>query len=187
MGLPKWLSGKEVSCQCRKSEFDPWIRKIPWRRKWQPTPIFLAGKSYGQWSREGYSPWGCKRVRQDWASTNMHLHIYAYFMKSHIIFHTNPNLHSHQQCRSSLFSTSLPTLAIYCLFLMIAILTGVWWYLIVVLICISLTIGDIKHHFIYLMPSVYLLLINVYSSLLFIFKSFFFVIEFCEFLMYFVC
>ena len=58
-----------------------------------------------------------------------------------------------------------------------------------VLICISLTIGDIKHHFIYLMTSVYLLLINVYSSPLFIFKSFFFffAIEFCEFLMYFVC
>ena len=128
------------------------------------------------WTEEssGLSQWGCKRVRQDWASTNMHLHIYAYFMKSHIIFHNNPNLHSHQQCRSSLFSTSLPTLAIYCLFLMIAILTGVWWYLIVVLICISLTTGDIKHHFIYLMTSVYLLLINVYSSPLFIFKSFFF-------------
>ena len=38
--------------------FDPWIRKIPWRRKWQPTPIFLPGKSHGQRSLVGYSPWG---------------------------------------------------------------------------------------------------------------------------------
>ena len=38
----------------------PWVRKIPWRRKWQPTPIFLSGKSH-EWRRlVGYSPWGCK-------------------------------------------------------------------------------------------------------------------------------
>ena len=35
-------------------------RKIPWSRKWQPTPVFLPGKSHGQWSLMGYSPWGCK-------------------------------------------------------------------------------------------------------------------------------
>jgi len=39
---------------------DPWVGKIPWRRKWQPTPIFLPGKSHGQRSLAGYSPWGCK-------------------------------------------------------------------------------------------------------------------------------
>ena len=38
------------------------VRKIPWRRKWQPTPVFLPGKSHGQRSLVGYSPWGC-RVR----------------------------------------------------------------------------------------------------------------------------
>ena len=42
-GLPGWLSGKEPACQCRKFGFDPWVRKIPWRRKWQPTPVFLLG------------------------------------------------------------------------------------------------------------------------------------------------
>ena len=36
------------------------VRKIPWRRKWQPTPVFLLGKYHGQRSLEGYSPWGCK-------------------------------------------------------------------------------------------------------------------------------
>ena len=39
---------------------DPWIRKIPWRREGQSTPVFLPGDSYGQRSLVGYSPWGCK-------------------------------------------------------------------------------------------------------------------------------
>ena len=37
---------------------DPWVRKIPWRRKWRPTPVFLPGKSHGQRILVGYSPWG---------------------------------------------------------------------------------------------------------------------------------
>ena len=44
----------------RDSGFDPWVRKIPWRRKWQPTPVFLPGKSHRQRSLAGYSPWGPK-------------------------------------------------------------------------------------------------------------------------------
>ena len=40
--------------------FDPWVGKIPWRRKWQPTPVFLPGESHGQRSLVGYSPWGRK-------------------------------------------------------------------------------------------------------------------------------
>ena len=39
---------------------DPWVWKIPWRREWQPTPVLLPGKSHGQRSLIGYSPWGCK-------------------------------------------------------------------------------------------------------------------------------
>ena len=39
---------------------DPWVWKIPWRRKWQPTPVFLPGKSLGQRRLVGYSPWGRK-------------------------------------------------------------------------------------------------------------------------------
>ena len=49
-GLPRWLGGKESACQFRRrkrSRFDPWIRKIPWSRKWQLTPVFLSGKSHG--------------------------------------------------------------------------------------------------------------------------------------------
>ena len=68
--LPSWLSGKESTCQCRRCMFDPWIRKIPWRRKWQPTPVFLPGKSYGQRSLAGCSPWSHKETRHsDWACT----------------------------------------------------------------------------------------------------------------------
>ena len=45
--------------------FDPWVGKIPCRRIWQPTPIFLPGTSHGQRGLEGYSPWGRRRVRHD--------------------------------------------------------------------------------------------------------------------------
>ena len=60
-GLPKWCSTKEFACQfrrCRRRGFSPWVRKIPWRRKWQPTPVFLPGESHEQRSLAGYSPWG---------------------------------------------------------------------------------------------------------------------------------
>ena len=46
--------------QCRRPRFDPWVRKMPWRRECQPTPVFLPGESHGQRSLVGYSPWGCK-------------------------------------------------------------------------------------------------------------------------------
>ena len=62
-GLPWWLSGKELNCQCRRHKrrrFDPCVRKIPWRKVWQPTPVFLPGESLGQRSLVGYSPWGHK-------------------------------------------------------------------------------------------------------------------------------
>ena len=50
-GLPRWLSGKESTCQCRRCRklvSDPWVRKIPWRKKWQPTPVFLPRKFHGE-------------------------------------------------------------------------------------------------------------------------------------------
>uniref|UniRef100_A0A452F3B8 T-complex 11 n=2 Tax=Capra hircus TaxID=9925 RepID=A0A452F3B8_CAPHI len=50
---------KESSCLCRRCG-NPWVRKIPWRRKWQPTPVFLPGKSHRQRSMAGYSPRGHK-------------------------------------------------------------------------------------------------------------------------------
>ena len=55
-----WLRSKESTCQCRKHGFGPWVRKISLRRKWQPTLVFLPGKSHGQRTLAGYSPWGHK-------------------------------------------------------------------------------------------------------------------------------
>ena len=46
--------------QCRRPGFNPWVGKIPWRREWLPTPVYLPGEFYGQRSLAGYSPWGCK-------------------------------------------------------------------------------------------------------------------------------
>ena len=50
-GFPSGASGKGPTCQCRRHkrhEFDPWVGKIPSRKKWQPTPVFLLGESHGQ-------------------------------------------------------------------------------------------------------------------------------------------
>ena len=63
LGFPGGTSGKESDCQCRKCKrhgFDPWFRKIPWRRAGQPTPVFLPGESRGQKSLVFYSPQGSK-------------------------------------------------------------------------------------------------------------------------------
>ena len=57
LGIPGGVSGKETACQCRRHkglEFDLWVGKIPWGRKWQPTPVFLPGDAHGQMSLLGY-------------------------------------------------------------------------------------------------------------------------------------
>ena len=58
--FPGGSDGKSICLQCRRPGFDPWVGKIPWRRKWQPTPVLLPGKSHGQRSLAGCSPWGHK-------------------------------------------------------------------------------------------------------------------------------
>ena len=66
-----WPSGKESTCQNRRRRrhgFDPWVRKILCRRKWQSTLVLLPGTSHGQRSLAGYSPWGRTRVRQGLAT-----------------------------------------------------------------------------------------------------------------------
>ena len=58
-----WHSGKESVSQCRRLKtggLSPWVWKIPWRRKWKPTPVFLPEKFHGQRSLVGYSPGGLK-------------------------------------------------------------------------------------------------------------------------------
>ena len=65
LGLPGGTSGKESTCQFRRHKrcgFNLLAGKIPWRRKWQPTPVFLPGKFHGKRSLAGYSLQGCKEL-----------------------------------------------------------------------------------------------------------------------------
>ena len=55
-GFPGGASRKEPACQHRRHRFDLWVGKIPWRRAWQPTPIFLPGEFHGQRNLAGHSP-----------------------------------------------------------------------------------------------------------------------------------
>ena len=63
-GLPQWLSGKESACsaELQETQVQSWVGKIPWRRTWQPTPVFLLEESHGQRSLAGNSPWGSKEL-----------------------------------------------------------------------------------------------------------------------------
>ena len=65
LSFPGGASDKEPACQCRRCKrhgFHPWVRKILWRRAWQPTSVILPGESRGQRSLAGYSLWGCKEL-----------------------------------------------------------------------------------------------------------------------------
>ena len=72
-GLPRWLSGKEFSYQCRRCRFNPWIGRSPERGNGKP--VFLPGKSHGQRSLEGYSPWVCKESDTTEHTCTRHLHL----------------------------------------------------------------------------------------------------------------
>ena len=90
--LPRWLSGKESACQCRRhkrQEFSPWLGKITWRKKWQTTPGFFAGKSHGQRSLVGSSPRGRK---ESGTTEQLSSHITT-FPLIHTGFSPSPPLH----------------------------------------------------------------------------------------------
>ena len=66
--FPGGASGKEFACQCKRHKrcgLDPQVQKIPWRKAWKPTPVFLPEESHGEWSLAVCGPWGCRRVRLD--------------------------------------------------------------------------------------------------------------------------
>ena len=65
----------QVAWKCRRCWFDPWAGKVPWSRKWQPTPLLLPGKFCGQRSLAGYSSWGCKE-----SDTTERLSTYGLYM-----------------------------------------------------------------------------------------------------------
>ena len=89
-GLPRWLSGKEPACQCRRHRrcgFDPWVGKIPWRRNWQPVPVFLPGKFHGQ-----RSPAGLQKVHGVAKELDMAEHARTrYFRAVHVSAYRNSN------------------------------------------------------------------------------------------------
>ena len=91
LGFPGGVRGKELAYQCRRLKrlsLNPWVRKIPWRRKRPPTPVFLPGKFHGQRSLVSMvSPWCCKSWTQlkqlsthacVCVYTHTHTHIYMY-------------------------------------------------------------------------------------------------------------
>ena len=69
--FPGGSSGKDPTCQCRRHKrcrFDPQVGKIPWRREWQPTPVFLPGESHGQEEPGRLQSMGLQRVRHSWVT-----------------------------------------------------------------------------------------------------------------------
>ena len=72
---PWWLRWYSICPQCGRPGFDPWVGKILWRRKWQPTPVFLPGKFRGRKSLVGYSPWG--RKESDVTERLHHHHLWS--------------------------------------------------------------------------------------------------------------
>ena len=79
--LPRWLSAKYSTCQCRRCRrcrrcgFDPWVEKIPWRRKWQPTPVSLPGDFM-----DGLAWWAIVHwVTKNWTQLNNWAQIHITF------------------------------------------------------------------------------------------------------------
>ena len=70
--------GKESACNAGDTGLILGSGRSPWRRKWPPTPVFLPGKSHGQRSWMGYSPWGCKESDM---TEHIHTHMPTYIMK----------------------------------------------------------------------------------------------------------
>ena len=73
--FPGGTRDNESAFQCKRFMFDPRVRKIPWKRKWQPTPVFLPGQFHGQESLAGYSAWGYKESdTTECTHTHTHTH-----------------------------------------------------------------------------------------------------------------
>ena len=142
-----------------------------WRRKWQPTPVLLPGESLGQRSLVGYNPWG-HRVRHNWA-TDTYTHdnsLFSSLRNCHIVSQSDSTIvYSHQQGIKILISSQLHQY-LFSIFLIVAILMGMRWYLIVALIYVSLMMSDIIFSCVY-WPFVHLLWRNAYSSPVSIFNQ----------------
>ena len=87
--LPWWLSGQESACQCRRCRFALWVRKIPWRRNWQPTLVFLLGKPHGGawWATQSV---GSQRVGHNFVTKQV-----FHYMKTPQFIHLSADVHSY--------------------------------------------------------------------------------------------
>ena len=99
MGFPDSASGKEPACQLRRHKrhgSDPWVGKIPWKRTWQLTAVFLPGKLDGQRSLAGYSPWGRKESDTTEATRHAHMlksvYVWSVSSASWTTASTSPNI-----------------------------------------------------------------------------------------------
>ena len=96
---PGGTSGKESACQgrrCKGYGLDPWVGKITWRRKWQPTPVFFPGQSHGQRSLVGYGSWGHKEsdtTEHMCAHTHTHTHVHTRVL-THMCAHRDTCVHT---------------------------------------------------------------------------------------------
>ena len=77
LGLPRWCGGKTPDCQCRRCRFNPWVWKIPWRRNWQSTPLFLLENSVdrGAW-------WATVHGNTTEPHTHTHTHYILFFFSN---------------------------------------------------------------------------------------------------------
>ena len=93
-GLPLWFTRPRIHLQCRRPRFDPWVRKISWRRReWQPTPVFLTGeKFHGQRSLAGYRPQGCKESEMaEWLNTRIFNSLETHHHLHHDFYRKQPS------------------------------------------------------------------------------------------------
>ena len=89
-GLPRWLSGLRIHLwygRHRRCGFDPWVRKIPWRRAWQPTPVFWPGEFHGQGSLVGYRLWACKESDTTEWPLHTHTHNHGSDLPSPLLYY----------------------------------------------------------------------------------------------------
>ena len=120
-GLPRWFSSKESACQCRickRCRFDPWVRKISWSRKWQPTPVCSPGKFHGQRSLAGYIVHGATKsqtqLTQDIHSLFSRLISELFLLFSHSVGFDSLRPHRLQHTRLSCPSLSLEVFSNSC-------------------------------------------------------------------------
>ena len=96
--------------RCKRHGFGLWVRKIPWKRTWQPSPVFLLGEFHGQRSLAGYSPWLC-RVRHNWRKLAQHTAIHWYISEFYskdleatgVTFKVRNMLEGQETCNNGVF------------------------------------------------------------------------------------